>query len=368
VELNRLKIGVTEDMTIVWLKFRYVHVLVIGKSGTGKSSMLLYWWYQDSFYPFSKIMIEPSGFLAEKAYALSKGNTLYCSLKTPISINPLQMPYDPNQISDNIAEALNQVISITSPGNKEMTVKMRGILDRGVKYCLAHNQKNLLNVRDWIINLQDKGTGETRDGIIQRLNFLLNDDRMLPILCGNNSVKWGELIEKGQSFIMDCFGMGAEKMIFTGNLISQGIKNYFRYERPKDYKPCTLFIDECQLFTNTNFFDILKEGRKYKLSCILATQDFSMMDEPLKHVICNVGNIVSYRLGWQEATRIARELNTTPQTLQFLEKYHVAYMTPEEVGICKAPRPPFVPDKKVVLEPQKKSEPLKWFPLEPLEA
>jgi hypothetical protein len=274
----------------------------------------------------------------------------------------MKAPYTDSQVSDIIAEAINQVVTITTP-NQPFTVKMRGILDQAVKYCLNHNRKSLLHVLDYIINLQ--GDKETRDGIISRLSFILNDERMVKILCGDNSVEWEELITKRQTFILDCLGMGSDKMIFVGNIITQGIKSYFRYARPKEYQPFSLYIDECHNFVNPSLFDILKEGRKYKLSCVLATQDFATIDERLARVMLNVGNIVSYRLGHREARFISNELDIIPQELQFIEKYHVAYLTPKERGIAKSPKPlwiiPKEPPKQV--EPQRKSKP-SWFMME----
>jgi hypothetical protein len=240
MDLPRIKIGLGDIP--VYITDRYVHVLLMGKSGTGKSSLLSHWWSQDCYFPTAKVLIEPAGFLAADCYSLSKGKAIYCSLKKPVALNPMRAPYDPNQISDNIAESINQVIVLTTPNDK-LTVKMRGILDKAVKYCLANNRKSLLLVKDYIENL--KGDNETRDGIINRLNFLLNDDRMVHILCGHDSIEWGEFIRQGKTLIIDCFGMSREKMIFTGTLVAQGITNYFRYERPKEYKPLALYIDEC---------------------------------------------------------------------------------------------------------------------------
>jgi hypothetical protein len=360
VELPRLKIGLA-DYIPIYAKDRYTGILLLGKSGTGKSSLISNWWQQDCYFKNAKVLIEPSGFLAKECYSISKGNAHYCSLDTPVSINPMQAPYNPNQISDNIAEALNQVIALTTP-NTPFTVKMRSILDQAVKWCLGNNRRNLIAVKDYILNL--KGDGETRDGIVHRLNFLLNDDRMQPILCGNQSIEWGKLIENRETFILDAFGMSREKMIFAGNIISQGIKNYFRYERPQEYRPLSLYVDECHLFVNFNFMDILKEGRKFKLGTVLATQDFATIDEKLAKVMCNVGNILSYRVGAREARIIGNEMDCSPQTLQFLEKYHVAYLTPIDKGIAKAPRPPIFKKLEVArAEPKGKSK--GWFTLEP---
>jgi len=245
---------------------------------------------------------------------------------------------------------------------------MRDILDSSIKWCLKNNRRSLLHVLDYVKNLS--GDKETRDGIIARLSFLLNDEKMVNLLCGTNSVEWGELIAKKQTFILDCFGMGREKMIFAGSIVTNGIKNYFRYARPKEYKPVSIFIDEAHLFVNPALFDILKEGRRYKLSCCLATQDFAVIDDKMTRVMLNVGNIVSYRLGYREASLVARELDLNIQDIQFIEKYHAAYLTPKGKGIAKAPRPPLVREIKppVVVEPQRKSIKPSWFTLESYQA
>jgi hypothetical protein len=365
MDLPRLKIGTDwENKMPVYIQDRYLHVLLMGKSGSGKSTSIANWWEQDHYYKNAKVLVDPSGFLARDCYSISGGK--FCSQDHPISINPMKAPYTDSQISDIIAEAINQVIAVTTP-NLAFTVKMRGILDQAVKYCLKNNRRSLLNVLDYIINQQ--GDKETRDGIISRLTFILNDKRMEKLFCGNDSVEWGELIAKRQTFILDCFGMSKEKMVFAGSLVAHGINSYFRYSRPAEYLPVLLYIDECHNFINPSLFDILKEGRKYKLSCVLATQDFAVIEERMARVMLNVGNIVSYRLGNREASFIARELDIPSQDIQFMEKYHVVYLTPKGKGMAKAPRPPFFVPKEppVVVEPQRKAKP-SWFTMEPYQA
>lgn len=186
----------------------------------------------------------------------------------------------------------------------------------------------------------------------------------------NNSLDWGDLIAKRKTFILDCSGMSREKMIFTGNIVSQGIKNYFRYSTPKEYLPLSLYIDECHNFVNSNMFDILKEGRKYKISCCLASQDFALIDPALARVMLNVGNIVSYKVGYREASVVAKELGMSAEDLQFIEKYHVGYLTPKGRGIAKAPHPPFFrevnPPEKV--EPQRQAIKPSWFTIDEMDA
>jgi hypothetical protein len=176
-DLPRLKIGTDiESKTPVYIEDRYTHILLMGKSGTGKSTSITNWWETDHLWKNAKVLVDPSGFL--DCYSISGG--IYCSIDHPISLNPMKAPYDDNQISDIICESVNQVISITTP-NQPFTVKMRDILDGAIKYCLNHNRKSLLHVLDYVKNLQ--GDKETRDGIISRLQFLLNDERMVKLLC-----------------------------------------------------------------------------------------------------------------------------------------------------------------------------------------
>ncbi|MGA2939754.1 MAG: hypothetical protein ABSF52_22010 [Syntrophobacteraceae bacterium] len=361
MDLPRLKIGISPNYLPVYCRDRYTHILLVGKSGTGKSSLLSRWWDQDDMYGNARILVEPSGFLAKDCYSISRGKALYCSLDLPTSLNPMAQPYDPNQIVDNICESINQVIEMTS-SNQSLTVKMRAILDDAIKYCLSKNRKTLVNVRDHIEGLA--GDDATREGILARLDHLLGDERLTEILCGHNPVEWGKFIQKRHALIFDGFGMGKEKMIFCGTLIAQGLKNYFRYERPTEYRPVSLYIDECHNFVNPNLFDILKEGRKFKLASILSTQDFALIGEKLTRVMLNVGTVIAYRLGSREAALLAREIRCRPEEIQDLENFHVMYATPREQGMAKTPRPPFVkPIEPKKAKLQKKTEWMGWFPL-----
>jgi hypothetical protein len=156
-------------------------------------------------------------------------------------------------------------------------------------------------------------------------------------------------------------------------------------ERPKEYRPVSIYIDEAHLFVNSAFMDILKEGRKYKLSCIMATQDLASIDDRLARVMLNVGTLIAFRCGNREAQLFAKEMGTikteevfnyktgcfetiehdTVEVIQNLEKYHLAFMTPREKGIAKAARPPFA--KKIEPRRREPKRTLKggWFPLEP---
>ncbi|MFZ0931697.1 MAG: hypothetical protein WAN11_24070 [Syntrophobacteraceae bacterium] len=362
MELPRIKIGLNNNYFPVHCADRYTHVLLTGKSGTGKSSLLASWWQQDEFYRNAKVLVEPSGFLSRDCLSISKGKALYCSIETPVSLNPMAQPYHPDQIVDIITEAINQVVMATT-ANAELTVKMRSYLDEAIKWCLGRNRRSLLNVRDY---LESRKSDVTLEGLIARLNHLLGDERMQEILCGTRApIEWGKFIANRQTLIVDGFGMGKDRSILLGSLVTHGVKSFFRFQRPKTYRPLALYIDEAQNYISANLFDILKEARKFRIGCILSTQNFSTIPERVVKELLNVGTLVTFRVGHDVAVKLAHEMGMDSFELQRLPKYHVAFMTPTVTGIAKAPRPPIT--KKIEPRAEKPKPKFKggWFRLEP---
>lgn len=365
--ISRMKLGITSNFEAVSVKpeDRFKHVFQCGKTGTGKSQFLLNAWQADSYSKVAKILIDPSGFLAKDAYSISKGKAHYCSLDTPISLNPMVAPYKPFQIADIIAETINQMVAMTTP-NQKFTAKMREILDEEVVRCIGLGRTTLEEVK---ANLEaQRGNAETRDGIIARLSLLLKDPDFKEIICGKSSFEINRLIENQDSFILDASGMGYDKKVFIGALVTNLVKSYFIYSRPKEYKPLILVVDECHNFLSQDFSLVLKEGRKYKISVVMATTDFSSIPSSLIHaILSNVGTLVCLRAGYIEAQMISHEFQTIEAgDIQGLEKYHAAYKTPDGEGIIKLPRPVFVKPMEIKpMKQEKRTFDLKWFDIDP---
>jgi hypothetical protein len=365
--INRMKIGNEKDTympVFVRDNDRFKPTLCLGSTGGGKSQWLLSNWYNDSFMRVAKILIDPSGSLSKQAYSVMKGKVHYCSIEHPIGLNPMIAPYKPFQIADLIAETVNQMVVLTTP-NEKFTVKMLEILNAEIIRCLELGRTTLEEVK---ANIQARpGQTETRDGIIARLNLLLQDPDFKEIICGKSSFEIGKLIENRESLILDCSGMGYAKKVFIGTLLTNLVKSYFLYGKPKEYKPLILTIDEAHNFVSQDFGLVLKEGRKYKIATILATTDFSMIPKALIHtLLSNAGTLVCLKAGYIEASMISHEfMDITASDIQGLEKYHAAVKTPDNEAIVKLPRPLLV--KQVELKPIEHKErnfDLQWFDLQ----
>lgn len=88
--------------------------------------------------------------------------------------------------------------------------------------------------------------------------------------------------------------------------------------------PFYLYIDETQSFVTLSFADILAEARKYRLSLFLTHQYVEQLDESIRHAIMgNVGTLITFRVGAEDAAYLKKEFapTFTEEDLVNLPKY-----------------------------------------------
>ncbi len=77
-----------------------------------------------------------------------------------------------------------------------------------------------------------------------------------------------------------------------------------------------LFVDEFQNFTTNSFATILSEARKYKLNLTVANQYLRQLDETVSDAVFgNVGSMVSFQVGSDDAEILSRQLSKYPGQL-----------------------------------------------------
>jgi CxxC-x17-CxxC domain-containing protein len=76
----------------------------------------------------------------------------------------------------------------------------------------------------------------------------------------------------------------------------------------KDREDFFLYVDEFQNFATESFATILSEARKYRLSLILGHQYIAQMQEEVRDAVFgNVGTLVSFRVGAEDAEFLEKE-------------------------------------------------------------
>lgn len=114
-----------------------------------------------------------------------------------------------------------------------------------------------------------------------------------------------------------------------------------------------LYVDEFQNFATEAFASILSEARKYRLSLTLAHQYIAQMEERVRDAVFgNVGTIVSFRVGAEDAEFLEKEFSPefTAQDLVNLPKYNI-YLKLMIDGVASRPfsavtLPPPLPPQK----------------------
>lgn len=94
----------------------------------------------------------------------------------------------------------------------------------------------------------------------------------------------------------------------------------------QDRKDFFLYIDEFQNFATESFVNILSEARKYRLALVLSHQYIAQLDETVRDAVFgNVGTIVSFRIGAEDAEWLEREFTPEFLAVDFvnLGKYNV---------------------------------------------
>ncbi len=102
--------------------------------------------------------------------------------------------------------------------------------------------------------------------------------------------------------------------------------------------PFHLYVDEFQSFSTSGFALILSEARKYGLTLTLAHQYLDQLPNSLREAVFgNVGSLIAFRTGAQDAPIIARQLDLpNPDQLRDLPNYH-AWASIQTAGAPSSP-------------------------------
>ncbi len=93
----------------------------------------------------------------------------------------------------------------------------------------------------------------------------------------------------------------------------------------KDFPPFYLYIDEFQNITTNSIATILSEARKYKLSLNIAHQFIAQLQEDIRDAVFgNVGTIVSYRVGAEDAEYLEKQFSPvfTAKDIMNIDNYN----------------------------------------------
>ncbi len=295
---------------------RFLHLHVIGPTGSGKSSsILLPLLTQDLKAGRAVALIEPKGDLSLAAYrcAIQSGHTVI--LFDPESescphYNPLAGP--PSSAAEGISWALNQIAEAGHPfyavssrvllmytvmavkevqGDSANLESVVGFLRRDGERDAILSQVTDDRVqqyfRDQIRQLNPRQAMEQRQGLLNRLELLLMNPDIRRVLSPPYDFEWDSVL-KNQVSVFCPLGLArmGDSARVLGTLLWHGLA-MASYRRPLDgpLPPYFLYLDEFHEYVTPDLGEFLALARGYHLGLILAHQDFGQLSAPLREAI-----------------------------------------------------------------------------------
>lgn len=339
------------------------HLAIVGKTGMGKSTLLLQLLSADIRAGRGVALIDPHGDLADSLLSLIPSRrtndvVLFdaADCTAPIAFNPLycsdvaQRPL----VASGVLSAFKKLYG-DSWGPRMEHIFRNGLLavleDRDASFFSVlrilsdarYRQRLIGRLQDSVVRLfwQDEFNrwkpqfqAEAIAPIQNKVGQFLSHPRLRQILgTPRSSLDLRRIMDEGRVLIVNLsqgrIGEDASKLL--GSLLVTSLQQaaMSRADIPEaERRDFVCYIDEFQHFATESFATILSEARKYRLSLVLANQYLAQLDEATRHALFgNVGSLLAFQVGAADAETLAEEFagEATPQDLLHLPKY-TAYL------------------------------------------
>jgi len=322
---------------------RFSHVYVIGKTGTGKSTLMETMALQDLRCGAGFALIDPHGDLVERIVAqvptTSRSGIIYLNAADPSQpwgYNPLR--HVAPQYRALAASGLMEVFKKMWP--EAWGVRMEHIL-RNVLMALLEQPSATLH--DLLRILTDKKFRQEIAGSLknepvrsflekefERFSFGYRADGVAPIqnkvgafladpLLNRMLTEPGldlhirRIMDEGKVLLVNLAKgrLGEDSSSLLGGLLvtTIGLAAYSRADIPSvERRDFFVYIDEFQSFTTLAMANMLSELRKYRVAFTVAHQYLHQLEADVRHaVLGNAGSIIAFRVGAEDAAYLARE-------------------------------------------------------------
>lgn len=322
---------------------RLQHIYVLGKSGTGKSTLLKSMAMQDILRGNGVCILDPHGDVArevvEQIPKERMKDLIYFNAKdtdNPIAFNPL---YNiPAKYHHLVAAGL--VAAFKKIWHESWGPRMEYILRYALLTLLEMPEATMLDIQPLLTNKEfrskvllfvtqehilrfwddefDKYSPSLRaeaiSPILNKVGLFTTSTPLRQIVGQKKSdLRFGQVMDTRKILVCNLSKgeIGEDACTLLGSMLvtSLQLAAMHRAHQPAHTRvPFYAYIDECHSFITLSVIDILAEARKYGLSLFLTHQYIEQLDEKVRAAIFgNVGTIISFRVGVNDAEYLARE-------------------------------------------------------------
>lgn len=339
------------------------HTYIIGKTGMGKSTLLENMIYSDILAGRGVGLIDPHGDLAEtilRNIPKSRTNDIVlfdpADVEYPIAFNMLESPSPElrpivgsglvsifkKMFADSWGPRLeyilrNTILTLLRVPEATLVSIPLILTNEGYRKRVVAKLDDPLLVQFWNEEF-DKMTGamlsEAVNPILNKVGQFLSSPILRNILGQPKnpfSMRW--VMDNGKIFIVNLskWRIGEDSSALLGSMMVTKfqIEAMTRADIPESQRrDFGLYVDEFQNFATDSFATILSEARKYKLSLTMANQYIAQMADTVQGAVFgNVGSIISFQVGQQDATVLSEMFGwediILPNDLTNLRKYDI---------------------------------------------
>lgn len=337
---------------------RLRHLWLLGKTGAGKSALLSNLVIQDLTRGQGLALLDPHGDLVETVLPFVPRSRINQALlfapedrDYPVSFNIFRRGREPHPDTGLLASSLvsvfrkywadswgprlehvlrNAILAVAPDPRATLLFLYRFLTDEQLREKVVSNLRDLVVSQFWTKEFPGYTKALQSEALAPALNKLgaFVSHPLVRNIVGQERSRL-DLID-----LMDSNGLllaklsigriGEDASHLLGGLLLTAIQ-LAAMERPKPKPAFIVYADEFQHFVTDSLATMLSESRKFGLGLALAHQYLGQLTPAIRDaVLGNVGSMVVFRLGAQDAFYLEPELSPpfSAHDLQNLERYH----------------------------------------------
>jgi len=339
---------------------RLLHTYIIGKTGTGKTTLLQTKILQDVKHGRGLCLIDPHGDLITDVHKAipehRKKDVVYLDLTDthqPYGYNPLRkVSYEKRSlIASSILETLKKLwndawgvklehilrftlLALLDQPQSDISEIPKMLMDKGFRNTVLKNVVNQEVVNFWKKEFPRYSYYDILPAL-NKIGGLLAYPAIKRVLVDNKKrLSLRTLMDEQKILLVNLSkgAIGEDVAHILGAVLLTSISSaaFSRVNvNENDRIPFFVYLDEFQNFTTLSLVNMLSELRKYKVGMILAHQYLDQLDQDIKSaVLGNVGTHISFRLDAFDGALMERKMYPEFEAIDFinLPNYHT-YLT-----------------------------------------
>lgn len=354
---------------------RFSHMYLLGRTGTGKTTLVETMALQDIHAGRGLCVIDPHGDLVQRLKDAipehRKRDLIWFDAPDPLQpygYNPLRKvsPHLVPLAASGLLDAFhkiwkhewgvrmehmlrNALLALLEYGEATLPDVLRIFSDVKFRRTVLEKMKNIQVRAFWTEEyprLNPRYRQESIAPIQNKIGAFLADPRLYRMLTNpEQDVRLRSVMDTGKILLVNLakgsLGDDTAGLLGASLVSSMALAAFSRIDTPEEKRPdFFLYLDEFQNFTTLSVASMISEIRKFRVGLVLANQHLAQLEPDVRHaVLGNAGTLICFRIGAEDAMVISREFMPTfdPEDLIGLPNFTI-YL---KLLIDRGPSAPF---------------------------